>query len=276
LKAYEGYFSASNNQDQVIQTKVLDNALVFKALWTNAEIRTVPLSDTTFYSEQGIEGHPITVTFSKDAQGVYRKFGLGVYGTWNREKNYKPLVRKEIAHTPGQLKPFEGLYESDTNNGMAIQITEKDNKLVLKQYWDANEITFLPDSAMHFFCREQLLFTLLFSKDSTGEITRMIAFGSVQWNRAKPPRFNSLELKAFEGKYQLKEDKDDIIQIAVNGPNLVVKQLWDGKEIEAEPRSESFFYCPSQSYSLNFTKGPDGNVVQVLVLNTDLFEKIKQ
>ena len=78
----------------------------------------------------------------------------------------------------------------------------------------------------------------------------------------------------YEGKYQSKDDPDNLIQIIAKGNNIIVKQLWDGKETLIEPQTETYFYNDEKSYPLQFIKDKDGKVSQALVLGMDLFNKL--
>jgi hypothetical protein len=56
----------------------------------------------------------------------------------------------------------------------------------------------------------------------------------------------------------------------------VVKQLWDGKETVVDPLADFYFYNKAQKYSVAFRKDEAGAITGVLVLNKDLFEKVKE
>ena len=275
-KACEGVYRFSQNKEMHVQFSAKGNTLMAKLLWNNNELRFLPGSDSSFTSTEPVEGGLLTIRFLEKKNGAFTQVSLGDNRVWNRVDDYKPVVKKEMDHTPEQLKIFEGLYQFQRDKGRYLQLAEKENKLVMRQYWDGREVKFVPDSALHFFSREIPQFTITFVKDGNGDISQLLAFDRDRWNKMKNPQFTPLQLKAFEGKYQFKDDKDDIIRITAKGNTLVVKQLWDGKEIVLEPRSDSFFYCDDQSYSLNFTRDKDGSVIQVLVLSTDLFEKVKE
>jgi hypothetical protein len=273
LKAFEGYFQFSLAKDQVIQFKLNGDTLVAKLLWNELTLHIVPESDSIFHNVELVEGRIVPLKFIGNGKGVFTQMYLADQNKpWERINDYKPLVRKEITHTPEQLKVFEGLYQGQ---GSFIRISEKENKLILKQLWDGNEFEFVPDSAMHFFSREQLRFTLEFFKGDDGSINRMVAFGRDRWDKAKKVSLTSGQVKGFEGKYKLKEDPDDIIQITASGLNLTIKQLWDGKEVAVKPLADLFFYNEAQGYSAAFNKDDSGSINGVLILNTDFFEKVK-
>jgi hypothetical protein len=273
LKAFEGYFQFSQDKDQVIQFKLNGDTLVAKLIWNGMSLHIVPESDSVFHNVEPVEGRIVPLRFTGNGKGVYTQMYLFDQNRpWVRINAYKPLVRMEIAHTPEQLILFEGLYQGQ---GSFIRISEKENKLILKQLWDGNEFEFVPDSAMHFFNKNQLRFTLEFFKGDDGAINRMVAFGRDRWDKAKKISLTPDQVKGFEGKYQLKEDPDDIIQITASGLDLTIKQLWDGKEVAVKPLADMFFYNEAQGYSATFNKDDAGAINGVLILNRDFFEKVK-
>jgi hypothetical protein len=84
------------------------------------------------------------------------------------------------------------------------------------------------------------------------------------------------QLKPFEGLYyRLKDDPDELIRIAARDSSLVVRQLWDWKETIMSPLTNLYFYNRARKYSLYFKKNPAGLVTGALILNKDLFEKVK-
>src|SRR5580765_3461406 len=69
----------------------------------------------------------------------------------------------------GQLSGFEGYYQFDKDTSQYLQIMVKDNKLVLKQLWDEQEITFNQKSELYFY-NDEKSFPLTFTKGANGEI----------------------------------------------------------------------------------------------------------
>jgi hypothetical protein len=190
--------------------------------------------------------------------------------------NYKPVVKKEIAHTPDQLRPFEGLYQFKNDPNRFLQFTVKGNVLVLKQLWDGNEIFFSPESELNFFAKAIPSFTLQFTKGASGTISQVLAFKRDVWVKTEAPRLAGSQLKAYEGKYQSKDDGDNMIRLIAKDSGLVIKQLWDGKEIRVEPRTNTYFYNVAQSYPLQIELDQDGNVSQVILLMTIVFYRVKE
>jgi hypothetical protein len=277
LKPFEGYFQNPQNKEMVMQFAAKGNSLTAIMLWANREFKLASVSDSSFQTVDLVEGHYIPVNFKKGDQGGIDQVAMNNDNMlWTRVNNYKPLVRVEMEHNPEQLKVFEGLYELHGENGRFIQFKEKDNTLVLRQYWDGREIPFVPDSADHFFWKEQRLFTLKFNKDANGNPIQVVAFGRDYWDKVKKPEFTAVQLRSFEGKYQMKDDKDNLIRITARDGKLVIQQLWDGKEIVVAPVGPLFFYGDAQSYSASFNKDKDGAIAQVTLLDTDLFEKVKE
>jgi hypothetical protein len=185
--------------------------------------------------------------------------------------------------SPGKLKSFEGFYRFREDKDVFLQITAKENNLVLKQLWDGKEFVFEQNSPLDFYCNAQS-FPLKF-KDSAGTIIQVLAFNTDVWDKVKdykplikkeiplPPQ----QLKAFEGKYQMKGgDGDDYLQITAKGNNLILKQLWDGQEIVFVPESALDFFCKDRAFPLKFSKGEDGAVTQVLAFNRDVWLKVKE
>ena len=184
---------------------------------------------------------------------------------------------------PGKLKKFEGFYRFQNDKNVYLQISSKEDRLVLKQLWDGKELVFEQDSALDFYCKEQS-FPLKF-KDSAGSIIQVIAFNRDVWDKVKnykpleirEVQLTPQQLKLLEGKYQMKGgDEDVFLQINTVGNKLFLKQLWDGQEIAFVPQSPLDFYCKERMFPLKFSKGEDGIVTQVLAFNKDVWLKVKE
>jgi hypothetical protein len=278
-KAVEGVYNFSRDNNQYIQfTHVEGGMLQLKALGSGKTILLVPQSELVFGKAPSEGEGPKEIVFHRDSvSGEVDQFYVGDNVVWNRVKNYHPIERKEMAHTPGDLKPFEGIYrwQGDPNRYQYIQFTVKENQLVLKQHWDGREVAFLPDSALHFFTHEANQFTLKFNKSPEGQITDVLAFGRDRWvKQAVAP--GAAGLRAYEGKYQSKDDPDNVLQLSVRGGNLVVKQVWDGKETVLTPMTDTYFYNDAQGYPLQVIRGADGKVSSILVLSMQEFDKIPE
>jgi hypothetical protein len=274
-KAVMGVFQNAQNKEMYVEFSAGEGSLLAKLLWNNNEIHLIPQSALAFVSKEAEEGGPIHVTFVKDSSGSVNQVKVANNGIWNRATNYKPVIKKEMAHTPQQLAPFEGLYQLQNANDRFIAFRVKDNNLILKQHWDGDEISFVPETTLDFFSKEVPLFTLTFSKDSYGNVDKFVAFKQDVWIKLKKTQPTLQELKSFEGKYQSKDDPDNVIQLIARGSNLVVKQLWDGKEITVEAQTPTYFYNLSQSYPLQISKDNEGAATQVTILGMDVFKRMK-
>ncbi|HMH32294.1 MAG TPA: hypothetical protein VK543_04645 [Puia sp.] len=274
-KALEGYFQNSRNSEMYVQFSAKDTVLLAKLLWDNSEIRLIPESALSFYNKQEGEEGPLRIRFSKDSTGNISRVLVGNNDVWIRTKDYKPVVKIEMQHTPDQLKRFEGLYQFQRDKERFIQFTVRENNLVLKQHWDGEEVRFVPQSELDFFSKELPSFSLSFAKDEKGNINQAIAFKSDIWKRIVKSHPDNEQLRAIEGKYQFKDDPDNYIQITAKQNMLIVKQLWDGKEIVLEPQTDTYFYNTDLAYPLLVVKDKDGKAARVQVLGMDWFDKVK-
>ncbi|MES2330686.1 MAG: hypothetical protein V4539_13870 [Bacteroidota bacterium] len=275
LKAVEGVYQNPRNADMYIRISPVLDAIMGKLLWNNNEIRLTPESELIFFNKDANEGSPLRLNFKKDSTGTIAQFSMGNNDVWKKVKDYKPVVKVEMAHTSEQLKPFEGLFQAQNGQQRFIQFSERGNQLILKQLGDITETSLTPESELVFFNKDQLLFSLSFIKDKDGNISQALVNKRDTWNRVPPYNPTTEQLKIFEGKYQSKDDGDNYLQLIARGNNLVVKQLWDGKEILLTPKTETYFYNEKESYSLGLQKDKDGNYSQLKVLGIDAFIKVK-
>lgn len=82
-------------------------------------------------------------------------------------------------------------------------------------------------------------------------------------------------LKEFEGYYQFTNDTTTYLQITSQGNNLILHQLWDGKEISFERKSELEFLNGEYSFPLKFGSDQNGIITQVTAFDRDLWNKVK-
>ena len=255
----------------------MENGLFARLLWNNGEAHLIPESATGFVSKEAGEGGPLHLVFQKDSTGVVNQVNVTNNGVWNRIKDYKPVVKKEMEHTPAQLAQFRGLYQlqgGDAKFPKFLQFSERENKLVLKQTWDGNEIMFVPESELAFFSREIPQFTLDFSKDNNGNITQVLAFKHDVWVKAKKPALTPAILATYQGKYQSEADPDNQIRLIARDSSLVIKQLWDGKETVVMPLGDTYFNNAALNLPLLIVMGPDGKVSQVVLMELNTFKKV--
>jgi len=183
------------------------------------------------------------------------------------------------------LKKFEGYYHFTDDTATYLQITAQGSNLILHQLWDDKKISFDRKSDLDFENQEQS-FPLKFSSDQNGSITQVLAFNRDLWTKVNgyhPPVIVEIhlkpeQLKVFEGRYtfQFEKGKDSYIEITAHNDHIMLKQMWDGKEINFVPKSDVEFFCKEQRFPLKFIKDNLGNVVQVLAFNKDLWQRVKQ
>jgi hypothetical protein len=277
LKAFEGYYRDPQNKEMVVHVLVQRDTLVVKPLWSDFTAHLLPKGDLVFQSIEAVERGPIDIAFSRDSTGDIAAIDLGNTGDkWNRDKDYKPVVKKEMEHTPAQLKPYEGVYRLDHEGERFLEFFVKDNNLILKQLWDGTEIPFHPENTEDFYTEKISIFSLHFTKDQTGNVTQVLAFGHDLWVKTKPPGFSAATLGAASGKYQSKDDPDNQVTISVRNNELVVKQGWDGQEITLQALTETYFYNPDKAYKLQLHKDDKGKVSEIVLLETSVFVRLPQ
>jgi hypothetical protein len=274
-KALEGYYQNARNKEMYIQISAKENVLIEKLLWNNNELKLTPESELDFVGES--EGESVRISFKKDSTGNIAQVQFNRNNIFTKTNDYKPIVRIEMVHTPAQLKKYEGLYRyQQRDQERFIQFTEKENKLVLKQHWDNKEVILLPESDSNFFCKEAPLFSLLFVKDNEGNIAKALVNKRDNWEKVRKTAPTTEQLKTLEGKYEFKEDPDNVIQLIVKKNTLIIKQLWDKKEIILEPYTANYFYNNAESYPMQVTRDESGAVTQLLILGMDVFVPVKR
>jgi hypothetical protein len=189
--------------------------------------------------------------------------------------------------SPQDLKAYEGYYkfQFDPGTDSYIHIAAVGNGLVLKQMWDDKEISFTPESALDFI-GDGGNFPLKFTKEPSGRITQVLAFNKDLWTKTteykplviKEVRLTASELKGLEGRYtfQFQNKEDAYIQIRSTDTGLVLKQLWDNKEIPFVAQSNVDFYSRAAQFPLKFTREKNGTASQVLAFNRDLWKRVKE
>lgn len=181
LKSFEGYYQFERNSSAFLKLTAKENGLVAKQLWDDKEFFIVPKSELEFYSPK--EHFP--ATFTKDSNGKVVRVLVFQKDTWKKVPNY--TERKTITLSPDQLKKYEGKYSFQFQPGQDafIQISAKEDHLLLTENWTGNQIKFLPLSELDFYNKERT-FPLKFIKDSNGAITKVLAFERDLWTRVKP------------------------------------------------------------------------------------------
>jgi hypothetical protein len=178
LTRLEGYYRFHENEEVFLQIMAKNDSLVLKQLWDGQEFVFAQTSPVDFYCKA--RSFPLKF---KDSAGQIIQLLAFDKDVWIKTKNYRPVTKKEARLSPGALKAFEGTYKmKGGDDDDLLQITSKDNNLILKQLWDGQVVLFVPISALDFYC-EARSFPLKFSKDRDGSINTLLAFNRDVWTR---------------------------------------------------------------------------------------------
>jgi hypothetical protein len=271
----EGYFQNPRNKEMTVRFTATDSLLLAKALWNNADIHLVPDTGLAFISKEQDDGNPIRIRFLRDASGKVNQVMVAGNDVWTRVIDYKAVVKQEMAHTPDQLQRFVGLYQGKDDTTNFIRLGVDSNTLTIHQMWDGNVVdNFAPESAMNFFKKERPVITLIFSADQKGEITQFIAFGRDVWIKRNNPEIIPVRFKSYEGIYRSKTDPDNELQLIASGSSIIVRQLWDKKEIRVEPLTNSYFYNEQKAFPLHIITDGQGQVKSILIVGLDRFDRV--
>jgi len=180
LKKFEGYYQFTNDTATYLQITSQGDNLILHQLWDDKEINFERKSELEFFNQE----YSFPLKFESDQNGIITKVTAFDRDLWNKVKNYKPVVNKEIHLTPDQLNQFQGKYTFQFEKGKDsyIQITAAKDHITLKQLWDGKEINFVPKSNVEFFCKEQS-FPLKFVKDNKGNVIQVLAFNKDLWQK---------------------------------------------------------------------------------------------
>jgi|GEM_PF-825032 beta-lactamase regulating signal transducer with metallopeptidase domain len=274
LNAFAGYYQYQNRKEAFAQIVVRGKNLVGIQLWDNKEFVFTAKSSLEFISKEGIP-----IKFIKNAAGAITQL-LVLNRDWlDKVKEYKPIKKKEVELTAQQLEITEGYYFQQENKEYCMQITAKGNEILVKQLWDDAEANFFPVSELEFFSKASML-TFTFTKGENGQITQLTARDGKLWTKGPKPRekqmvaLSSENLKAFEGKYSLPYEGNVVyMEVTPTEDGLLLKQLWDGAQINFFPISDLEFYNKKKAFPLKFIK-KDGRVAQVEAYHKDLWSRV--
>jgi hypothetical protein len=183
-----------------------------------------------------------------------------------------------------QLSAFAGKYQFADNKMAFLQISAKDSGLLLKQLWDNQEIAFKRTGGQTFY-NDGRSFPLVFTKDSLGKITQVLAFDRDLWKRVpdnyqpelqKIIKLSPERLKAFEGKFKLQGGDDDVfLTITAAEDHLVLTQLWNQQQISLWPVAALEFFNDKQDFPVKFVPDASGVISQIMINGRDQWMKVK-
>ena len=181
LTEFVGYYHADTDPNLYLQIMVKDNKLVLKQLWDNREITFDQKSDLYFYNDE----HSFPLKFSKGTNGEITQVLAFERDTWIKDKNYKPVVKKEIKLSAAQMQSFVGKYKLSANgDDVFLQFTVNGNSIEVKELWSEKVYTIVPESNLVFFAKEGY-YPVQFSKDKDGNITQALIFNKDVWVKVK-------------------------------------------------------------------------------------------
>jgi len=194
-----------------------------------------------------------------------------------------PLLKNKTIETP--LAAFEGIYQNKINTFSYFKITVAGATLLAKQMDGDRQIILTRKSEFGFEMKDDdgdETIPVTFSKNDAGEIIGLVVADKDHWVKVKeyiPVKEVTLtadQLKAFAGKYKFEEKDDAYLQITATATGLILKQLWDNREINFVAISDVDFLNKQDAFPLKFTKDSAGNVTKVLAFNRDLWDKVKE
>ena len=183
------------------------------------------------------------------------------------------------------LTAFEGIYQNRDAPAAHFKVTVVNNALVANmiEYKQLYVLTRKSELSFESKAEGNKILTITFSKNGTGAINQVRFDDRTPWikvNSYKPTdqvRLRPALLKQFEGKYRFEAKPDEFLTIRSNGTGLILKQLWDEKEISTfVPTSLVDFLYMRDALPLRFVKDNNGNVVKMYASGRDVWDKVKE
>lgn len=182
LTAFEGIYQNKVNTFSYFKITVAGTTLLAKQMDGDRQIVLTRKSEFGFEMKDDDGDETIPVTFSKNDAGEITGLVVADKDQWIKVKEYVPV--KEVSLTADQLRSFEGKYKFEEKDDAYLQITATATGLTLKQLWDGREINFVAISDVDFL-NKQAAFPLKFTKDSAGNVTKVLAFNRDLWDKVK-------------------------------------------------------------------------------------------
>ena len=272
LKAFEGLYQTLDKSAYIRLTEV-NNVLVVKQLWDGNGFSLKQKSELGFARADGA-----IFKFTKDKDGNVaeaRAFGRDIWLKVNNDGNLKEAVLNDQ-----QLKALEGIYQSEANKAAYVQVIAKQNSLIAKQLWDGKEITMSAQSDVSFLVHLPYLKIVEFTKNNEGVATKFRALDKNDWNKVDSYhptdqiKLPAQDLKKFEGHYEFRDRKGQFLQITAAGSGLVLKQLWDNRQVDFTATGPLTFSAKENpEFTLQFTADNAGRITQVLAWGKDVWDR---
>jgi len=194
------------------------------------------------------------------------------------------VITKTVADTTA-MKAFEGIYQMKSNQYAHVQITVANKTLLAKVMEGDKQFVLTRKSDLVFETLDgdgDENIPITFVKNPAGEITGASVGDKDEITRVKnyvpvqAIKLTADQLKAYQGKYEFDQQKGTFLTITATADGLVLKQLWDEKEISFINVGDNEFINKEAMFPLKFTKDAAGNVTKVLAFNRDSWDKVKE
>lgn len=193
-------------------------------------------------------------------------------------------VKTAVADTT-PMKAFEGIYQLKSNQHGYIQITVANKTLLAKIIDGTKQFVLTRKGDLTFETMDadgDETIPITFTKSDAGEVTGAAVGDKDQLTRVKnyvpvkELKLTAAKLKAYEGKYEFDEKKGTFLTITATADGLVLKQLWDNREIPFIAVADNEFLNKEAMFPLKFTMDANGNAIKVLAFNRDSWDKVKE
>jgi hypothetical protein len=182
LKAFEGIYQSKDIEFSYFQITVVADQLHVKQIDGDRQFNLTRKSDLVFETKDDDGDETIQVVFSKNDAGDISQATVAGKQIYVKVKNYVPVA--EVKLTADELKAFEGKYQFEEKKDTYLQITSTPDGLTLKQLWDGREINFISIGNLTFL-NKLAGFPLKFTKDTNGNVVKLLAFNRDLWDKVK-------------------------------------------------------------------------------------------
>ena len=186
----------------------------------------------------------------------------------------EPASKVQSVKVPS-LEKYTGYYQLPTHSDF-ILFEVKGNTLYAKKLWDNKEYELVQQNETNFETKDGG-YKVEFTEDNSGEYNSAKILGKymsvkVNFNPEKSVQLSQAQLKKLEGSYILQKEKKYKINIQATANGLILKQLWDNKEINFTSHAEVFFLNQDRTFPMTFSL--NGNQAsQVTCFGNDVWVK---
>jgi len=176
--------------------------------------------------------------------------------------------------TPNILHDFEGFYRFP-NRVAYIQFEVIDKQLTAKQVWDGRQYPLTQTGDLTFESNEERYKVAFDAIQPTAvEILNRVTLTKIDFDPTKRQTLSPALAKLYVGSYRLQRDSTHIIDIVVEGEDLVLVQTWDGKRIPLESITDQEFINQENAMPVSFER-QEANL-QIRCFEDDIWVKEKR